>query len=328
MITHEVAVLKKSRRITERLAESRPVVMDGAVNTELSRNGYRFTAAEWLVANCEAPDVVAGIHRAYAAAGAEVHIANSFSAARHSLESAGLGERYEVINRAAVSLCRAAIDQAADHEQWVAGSISTYAAGQDGRNLPPAAALTHSCAEQAALLVDAGCDLLALEMLYDEQTAVALLNGAGSAGVPVSLGLVCEVEVNGLVTLQGPTSVGRKARSKQPLHTALPRILDALRPQTQAIVSVMHSRVDDVAPAIAAIRRYWDGFIAVYPNIGRREAGGGWSSDDDYTSQAFASIASQWVESGACMVGGCCGAGPAYIRELATIFSPTNAGAT
>ena len=97
------------------------------MNTELVREGYTFTTTEWLRVNVDAPEVVAGIHARYATAGAELHIANSFSAARHVLEAAGLGDRFESINRASVELCREAIDAAAPHRQWIAGSVSTYA---------------------------------------------------------------------------------------------------------------------------------------------------------------------------------------------------------
>ena len=61
---------------------------------------------------------------------------NSFSAARHVLDGAGIGDLFEPVNRAAVQLCREAIDKAAPHPQWIAGSISTCASDHDRRNLP------------------------------------------------------------------------------------------------------------------------------------------------------------------------------------------------
>ena len=114
--------------LTERLTVKRPVLMDGAINTELSRKGILFTTMEWLRVNLDDPRMVADIHQDYARAGAELHIANSFASARHVLEPMGLGDDYEALNRAAVALCRAAVTQAASHPQWIAGSLSTYAA--------------------------------------------------------------------------------------------------------------------------------------------------------------------------------------------------------
>ena len=57
-----------------RLDTGPPVRMDGAMNTELVREGLTFTTTEWLRVNVDAPEVVAGIHARYAAAGAELHI--------------------------------------------------------------------------------------------------------------------------------------------------------------------------------------------------------------------------------------------------------------
>jgi methionine synthase I (cobalamin-dependent) len=191
----EVGVEPVNEKISfiERLSMGRPVLMDGAVNTELSRKGLLFKSNEWLRINLECPEILAQIHRDYARAGAELHIANSFSTARHVLEAAGLGEQYEALNLAAVQLCRDAIDAAAPHQQWIAGSLSTYAPDCDRNNLPSFEVLQKNTAEQSALLADAGCDILALEMLGDVDVSIAMLRGAARAALPISIGLVCTI---------------------------------------------------------------------------------------------------------------------------------------
>ena len=153
--------------LTQRLTTGRPVLLDGAINTELSRKGLLFTLLEWLRVNLDTPGVVADIHKAYARAGAQVHIANSFANARHVLEAAELVDDYESLNRAAVRICRESINEAASHQQWIAGSLSTYATDHDRSNLLALDLLEQQCAEQAHILADAGCDMLALEMLFD-----------------------------------------------------------------------------------------------------------------------------------------------------------------
>ena len=299
-----------------RLDTGRPVRMDGAMNTELARKGLTFTTTEWLRVNVDAPEVVAGIHARYAAAGAELHIANSFSAARHVLEAAGLGDRFESINRAVVELCREAIDAAAPHRQWIAGSVSTYAAGHDRRNLPGLHELERNCADQACVLADAGADLIALEMMVDADTCIAMMRGAAQADLPVSLGLICFREGSGRVMLFGRGRDNLYAGENVPLDEVLPSIVERIPVGLRLIVTVMHSSPEDTGPAIAVVRSCWDGDIAAYPNTGDYDGSGGWDWTDAQTPEAFADSCEQWAAQGARIVGGCCGYGPEHIRAM------------
>ena len=299
-----------------RLDSGPPVRMDGAMNTELVREGLTFTTTEWLRVNVDAPEVVAGIHARYAAAGAELHIANSFSSARHVLEAAGLGGRFESINRASVELCREAIDAAAPHRQWIAGSISTYAAGHDRRNLPGLHELERNCADQARVLAAAGADLIALEMMTDADTCVAVMRGAAEAGLPVSLGLVCFRDERGRVMLFGCGRDNLYAGVNAPLDEVLPSIVERMPAGLRLIVTVMHSTPEDTGAAIAVVRSCWDGDVAAYPNTGDYASGGGWDWTDAQTPEAFADSCEQWAAQGARIVGGCCGYGPEHIRAM------------
>ena len=286
------------------------------MNTELAREGFTFTTAEWLRVNVDAPEVVAGIHARYATAGAELHIANSFSAARHVLEAAGLGGRFESINRASVELCREAVDAAAPHRQWIAGSVSTYAAGHDRRNLPGLHELERNCADQACVLADAGADLIALEMMADADTCVAMMRGVAEAGLPVSLGLICIRDESGRVMLFGRGRDGLYAGEDVPLDEVLPSIVESAPSRLRLIVSVMHSTPEDTGPALTVVRSCWDGEIAAYPNTGVPNNSGGWDWTDAQTPDAFADSCEQWAAQGVRIVGGCCGYGPEHIRAM------------
>ena len=309
-----------------RLDTGRPVRMDGAMNTELAREGFTFTTAEWLRVNVDAPEVVAGIHARYAKAGAELHIANSFSAARHVLEAAGIGDRYEAINRASVELCREAIEAAAPHRQWIAGSVSTYAAGHDRRNLPNLHELERNCADQARVLADAGADLIALEMLADADTCVAMMRGAAEAGLPVSLGLICVRDASGRVMLFGRGRDNLYAGQDVPLDETLPSILERMPVGLRLIVAVMHSTPEDTGPALTVVRSCWDGEIAAYPNTGAYDSGG-WDWTDAQTPQAFADSCAQWAALGVRIIGGCCGYGPGHIRAMSSRLAGSHSDA-
>src|SRR5271157_2202740 len=95
------------------------VVLDGPMGTELARRGVPTPAPAWSAHALEvAPEVVAAIHREYAARGATVHTANTFRAQR-----AAVGARWEAIARRAVQVAR----QSVPGGQRVAGSLAPVA---------------------------------------------------------------------------------------------------------------------------------------------------------------------------------------------------------
>ena len=119
--------------------------------------------------------------------------------------------------------------------------ISTYAAGHDRRNLPDPDELERNCADQACVLAAAGADLIALEMMADADTCVAMMRGAAEAGLPVSLGLICIRDESGRVMLFGRGRDNLYAGEDAPLDEVLPSIVERMPAGLRLIVAVMHS---------------------------------------------------------------------------------------
>ena len=66
--------------------------------------------------------MVADIHRAYIAAGADIIETNSFGANRYKLAEYGLQQQVTAVNQAAVNIARRVIDSAF-RDVWLAGSV-------------------------------------------------------------------------------------------------------------------------------------------------------------------------------------------------------------
>ena len=79
--------------LAEALAAPLPLLMDGAMGTELTRRGAPIGAAKWVGSTLDMAGDVADLHRAYDRAGAKLHIANTFAAARHVLRQLPLPGR-------------------------------------------------------------------------------------------------------------------------------------------------------------------------------------------------------------------------------------------
>jgi homocysteine S-methyltransferase len=298
------------------LSEGSAIILDGALGTELTRLGRRIGSKDWVSSTLGSPEDVSRIHRAYAEAGAQIHIANTFATARYVLADVGLESQFERINREAIRICRNAISGVGPEPSWVAGSISTYVVGSDRANLPRGPQLEAFVREHAALLADAGCDLIVLEMLFDVETSILMMKAARAARLPISIGLTCIRDDAGDVFLRGEYT-GRPDY-KVRLIDALPQIVSATSADHPWIVTIMHSDLEVTDDAVDIVRRTWSGPLGAYPNTGHLVPPDDWDYASVCETDVFLSYARSWVGRGVKIIGGCCGVGPAHIAALAS----------
>ncbi|MEM8690214.1 MAG: homocysteine S-methyltransferase family protein [Pseudomonadota bacterium] len=297
------------------LLSNPPLLMDGAMGTELDRRGTSIASTDWVASTLGAPDDVAAIHKSYAEAGAELHIANTFATARHVLAEVGLADRFEDLNRDAVAQCRTSIEAVGAGPCWIAGSISTYMIGSDRGRLPAHGELLRNASDQAAILADEDCHMIVLEMLHDVETSACLMEAAAITGLPVSVGLTVVFDEDRRPVMRGlktGTSTGQLS-----LEAALPPLLTQMEGDYPWILTLMHSDLDETDAALDVVRSHWDGPIGVYPNSGKFTDGYGWDHRAICTPQEFSAHASAWADAGAAFIGGCCGIGPDHIRAFA-----------
>jgi homocysteine S-methyltransferase len=286
----------------EALANGRVVVLDGGMGTELEARGARMDHEAWCgLANLDAPDLVREIHEDYIRAGADVVIANTFPTNRPALAASGVADRFEDANRAAVEAALRA-REGAGRPVAIAGSMSLWGPHEEvsADDAPSEAHVLEVYGEQAAILADAGVDLIVLEMFDARWTAA--LRAARETGLPVWAGLWTRGA--------GPDGVLRAATGR-----AFEDDLAALIGDGVDAVLVMHSPLEAVRPALAAIERHWPGPRGAYPHAGRFERPN-WIFED-VAPAAMADEAEAWVREGARIVGGCCGTGPEHIRAIA-----------
>src|SRR5262245_50474817 len=169
------------------------VVGDGGYLIELERRGYvdsgsgretvgtgrgsgQFTPEVAI----ENPEALAGLHREFLRAGAQVLQALTFFATREKLTRAGYGAQTEAINAAAVHIAR----QVAGDAALVAASISrTQLFEREG---PSAAGHVRDLfSEQVQLLQAAGVDALILETFFRLDEMLIALECARPSGLPI-----------------------------------------------------------------------------------------------------------------------------------------------
>jgi S-methylmethionine-dependent homocysteine/selenocysteine methylase len=296
------------------IREGEFVLMDGALGTELERRGVPFAGEGWsALAVRDHGEVIRQVHADYIKAGAKLHIVNSFALARHVLEPLGLGDEFEQLNRRAVGLFDDAAKEigVARNTLWAAGSLSTFAANSDRSLLPRGEALVANYSDQAKVLLAAGVDLFALEMLFDIDVSLAMLKAVEGLGLPVILGFTCERDPVDATAVIMHGGMGSQVWS---LEEVLRRVIDAIE-SNDVILSIMHSEAEVTDAALEILNRHWGGPVAVYPNSGYF-VDLHMQFDSVCSVEEFEHAARQWMAAGVQIVGGCCGIGPAHIRGL------------
>jgi S-methylmethionine-dependent homocysteine/selenocysteine methylase len=290
----------------ERRLEQGYVVVDGGVATELERgraSEARARREPWGVwALYGAQTEVLTTHRRYVAAGCDVLSTNSW-AILESAESWGAGgppAAWKSAADAALRLARKApaqVGRAGDCA--VAFCINGDLRGS--RALGALELLTWSWRDQAP-------DLVMFETLTElpgDRLAEAV-DMVRELGLPVWVSM--RRAAGGMASVDGEVAP----------DDAPDRLADAIDElERRGVGAVLVNCVprELVADSVSALSAATDLPIGCLPNLGH-PAGAGWQRDEHLPPEEFADEALVWIESGARIVGGCCGVGPEHIVAL------------
>ena len=316
-----------TEELTAALRE-RIVVIDGAMGTAIQRDrpdeaGYRGERfKDWpsdLVGNNDLltltqPHIIAGIHREYLEAGADILETNTFNANAVSLSDYGMAELSYELNFAGAALARSACDEFSTPERprYVAGALgptTRTASISPDVNDPGARNVSYdqlvaAYLDAAAGLVDGGADLLIVETIFDTLNAKAaifaletLFEDRGRRWPVILSGTITDASGR---TLSGQVTEAfwNSIRHARPLAVGLNCALGA----------------PEMRPYIAEMSRIADTFVSCYPNAGLPNAFG----EYDESPKRQAGYIAEFAEAGFVnLVGGCCGTTPAHIAEIA-----------
>ena len=279
------------------LAKKRTVIFDGAMGTMLMAAGLKAgeTPELW---NIEKPSLVTEIHRKYYEAGSDVVHTNTFGGNAIKLADRGLSDRMEAINVEAAKLAR----EACPAGKFVAGDV-----GPTGKLLKPLGDLVIEEAEeaffrQAQALLKGGVDLISIETMFSLEEALAALRAAKRLGeAPVITALTFNRTKKGFFTMMGEGVTQAVAA------------FDKGGADVIATNCSLGSRdmIDLTKELRAATRKP----ILVQPNAGKPVTQKGVTSYQQ-TPADFAKDGMEIKNSGADMIGGCCGTNPEFIRAL------------
>lgn len=309
--------------------QERILILDGAMGTQIQQlglqeadfRGRRFDSHPSPLKGCNdllsitQPDAIAGIHRAFLEAGADIIETNTFNATAISMADYQLEALAYEMNQASAILARRVADEvaAADGKpRWVAGSMgpTNRTASLSPKVEDPAyrnvtfTDLVAAYAEQARGLLDGGVDILLPETTFDTLNLKAALYAIETvfeergARVPV-IASVTITDASGR-TLSGQT-VEAFWTSISPFDLLGVSINCALG-------------AEEMRPHVQELARLAPVHLCCFPNAGLPNAFGGY----DESPEAMAAILRDFAQQGWLnLAGGCCGTGPEHIRAIA-----------
>lgn len=291
----------RMKSIAERFNEKPPVILDGAMGTELFRRGVETKLPCWSAyALLEKPDLVRQVHEDYIRAGAEILTTNTFRTSFRSLNKAGYGSQAKEMTELAVRLAKKAREEAASsHPVWIAGSIAPLEDCYEPELMPDMKTAAKEHAEMIDWLCSAGVDFLLIETMNSIEEAAAAAEGAAATGIPFFVSWVSGNDGN---ILNGQ-SLKQGVETLQRYHPAAFLVNCIPTVHLSKALTLLLESANPIP-------------VGAYANIGKPEPVFGWEFTNETDPDMYAKYASGWIRSGAKIVGGCCGTTPNHIRAV------------
>jgi S-methylmethionine-dependent homocysteine/selenocysteine methylase len=315
---------------------SRPLLLDGGTGRELLKRRVPILTHQWAsTALTIAPDIVRSVHRDFIDAGADIITTNTFGLVRENLAKDGLEREFAALNRTAARLAAEARDQS--------GKPVAIAASLPPRTHCYRPDLTREIEdllplyrEQVEILAPS-VDLFICETVPSGKEAVAAATAAIESGKPVWVSWSLDDDNSGRLRSGETVSEAAKRLSHLPVEGFL---CNCCTPES----------ITAALPELSSIGRgRWGGYANTFlpidasgPTYGERKLDpADWERyeaaalpfRDDMPPELFAQYAGTWLDRGAGLLGGCCGAGPEYIARLRALIdgaepslSPQRAG--
>jgi len=296
----------------------RPVLLDGAVGTELARRGIPTTLPLWsahALRTDAGQETLTQIHADYARAGAEILVTNTFRTTRRGLAKGNLGDpgNWREMNRRAVAAARAGLAAARTGPGardpsticLVAGGLAPLEDCYRPDLVPPESECLDEHRRQAECLARLGVDLIMIETMNSLREARSALVAAVETGLEILLSL-CP---------KGP----RHLLSGEPLEEVIPRLRDAGGSRLRGLLlnCAPPETLESIFPAFNTLSP--DLPHGLYAHLGEPDDVTGWRLPERHEPERYARWISDRIVEGARLIGGCCGTTPAHIAALARL---------
>ncbi len=293
--------------------KKRPLIIDGAMGTQLQERSDRITEAQWEgnegcneLLNVTAPEILEEIFHAYLTAGADLITTNTFGSFDWVLDEYQIGHRAYELTKAGAEIVKRQCDKFStpEHPRLVLGSIGP------GTKLPSLGHMHYNemlsgYTECALALIDGGTDVFLLETCQDPLQIKAALHACEAANK--ERGTELPIMVSATIELAGTMLIGTDAQT----------IATILEPFD--IISLgfnCGTGPEQYGKHIKTLSEVWGKPISIHANAGLPQNRGGYTyypmGPDEFAQKQESFLDYDGVS----FLGGCCGTTPQHIRAM------------
>ena len=290
---------------------SKVIILDGGMSRELMRLNAPFRQPEWsALALIEAPNLVEQVHAEFAAAGAQILTTDSYALVPFHIGEERFHNSGEKLAAEAGRVARNAAD--ASETAVVAGSLPPLFGSYEPEKFNPELApryieiLVRGLAQFVDIWLGETFSLIA--------EAEVVVKATANTNKPVWIAFTLDESEDGPPRLRSGELV--KDAAQWALKSGVRALLfNCSRPE------VVDDAVRTAKEVVADKLRIGVYANAFEPKPKMEQANEGVSETrQDLNPVHYAEYAKRWRESGASILGGCCGIGCEHIRELAATF--------
>ncbi|MBM2816752.1 MAG: Methionine synthase (cobalamin-dependent), methyltransferase [Ignavibacteria bacterium] len=280
------------------------LLFDGGIGTELYNRGV-FINRCFEELNLTNPTLVRKVHEDYKNAGSDVLETNTFGANRFKLKPHQLFEQLYDINYKGACLAR----EVAGNELLIAGSI-----GPLGVRIEPLSPISKEetreyFKEQIKPLIDGSIDIIIFEtFIYPEELQQAIIAAREICDLPV----IAQMTIND----DGTSLTGAKPET-------MIKELSAFGADVIGINCTTGPQV--MLTWLEKVRKHTKLPISIMPNAGKPKNIDGrniYLTSPEYIGE----YAKHFIQSGANIIGGCCGTGPEHIKRMRNMIDALKPG--
>lgn len=289
------------------------VLMDGGMGQELRRRSPNEPTGLWSAqALLDVPELVKEIHVDYIRAGAKVITTNSYATVRSRLIAAGMGDDFEALITLAGQI---AVDakESIGQDVLIAGSLPPLNGSYRPDRVMDATILEPVYREHAERLAPF-VDVFVCETMSTIEEAKIAATAAAEIGKPVWVAWTLADDGtprlrNGETLADAFDALAGIGVTAVMANCCAPESITAAMPQLQSMNIPLFG---GYANGFADIPANWTVQSQGVDALGQRAN----NSTDDYAGHV-----SNWIESGATLVGGCCEITPEHIARLAELLN-------
>lgn len=283
----------------------KPLIMDGAMGTELMRRGIELPLPLWSsMSNIDQFDQVMNIHKDYIEAGSDILTTNTFRTTPRTFIKAGYSQNEsEIISEQCCNMAIEAAKHAVKKENTlIAGSVAPLEDCYEPLHFPG----KEIAKKEFQLIIDRiigkGVDILLFETMGNYEEIESAL------------------QVSNHVDIQRWLSIVLKNKNSILDGTELQKVVELANKNKIDMVLINCTPVNIILEALDIFLGYRKGKWGVYPNAGENMP----TKDGEFVSklddESICKAIQGYITLGASVVGSCCGSTPNTVRKISNMI--------